>query len=483
MITKEYIQSLINQDVGSEVKRLARVGQNYYDVEHDILKYRLFYFNEDGNLEEDKLRSNLRIPHGFFTELVDQKVQYMLSDFYITSSIPELDEQLQDYFDADFVAELSECLTGASIKGFDYMYTYTDDSGKTRFGYADAFGVIEVPAKQSPDGEDHVIYWYEDVYGIKQKKIKRVECWDKEKRYYYMIDENQVIMPDPFVQFQERPHLLYKKDGRYFTQISPKDYVPFFRLDNNKRRTSDLKPIKGLIDDYDLMNCGLSNSIQDMGDGFIAVKGFEGQSLDELYKNIHGKKTIGVGSKGDVEIRTVDIPYQARKAKLEEDEKNIYRFGMGFNSALVGDGNVTNIVLKSRYVLLDLKCNKFEKQVQKLLRQFITIVLEEINQENNTACTQQDVELHMDRVVMTNALDNAQIAQIEAQTEQTKVNTLLSTAQALNNSDEVIKALCEVLELDYSIVKEGLPEDDNWFQSAQDTAEHIEPEEEVITEA
>ena len=276
---------------------------------------------------------------------------------------------------------------------------------------------------------------------------------------------------------------MYKKGGRYFTQISPKDYVPFFRLDNNKRRTSDLKPIKGLIDDYDLMNCGLSNSIQDMGDGFIAVKGFEGQSLDELYKNIHGKKTIGVGSKGDVEIRTVDIPYQARKAKLEEDEKNIYRFGMGFNSALVGDGNVTNIVLKSRYVLLDLKCNKFEKQVQKLLRQFIAIVLEEINQENNTAFTQQDVELHMDRVVMTNALDNAQIAQIEAQTEQTKVNTLLSTAQALNNSDEVIKALCEVLELDYNIVKEGLPEDDNWFQLAQDTAEHIEPEEEVITEA
>lgn len=91
----------------------------------------------------------------------------------------------------------------------------------------------------------------------------------------------------------------------------------------------------------------------------------------DLYQNIHGKKVVGVGNKGEVEIRTVDIPYEARKAKLEEDEKNIYRFGMAFNSSQVGDGNITNIVLKSRYALLDLKCNKMEKRVRNFLKMLI----------------------------------------------------------------------------------------------------------------
>ena len=51
---------------------------------------------------------------------------------------------------------------------------------------------------------------------------------------------------------------------------------------------------------------------------------------------------IGVEPDGDVDIKTIDLPYQARMNKLEVDEKNIYRFGMGFNSSQMGDGNITN---------------------------------------------------------------------------------------------------------------------------------------------
>ena len=42
------------------------------------------------------------------------------------------------------------------------------------------------------------------------------------------------------------------------------------------------------------------------------VKGFEGDNLDELMLNIKTKKHIGVDEDGDVEIRTIDIPYQAK---------------------------------------------------------------------------------------------------------------------------------------------------------------------------
>ena len=79
MLEKEEILQLISDDSTSERKRLAKQGQRYYDGEHDILNYQIYYYDADGQLRLDKFKSNIRISHPFFTELVDQQVQYMLS--------------------------------------------------------------------------------------------------------------------------------------------------------------------------------------------------------------------------------------------------------------------------------------------------------------------------------------------------------------------------------------------------------------------
>lgn len=54
---------------------------------------------------------------------------------------------------------------------------------------------------------------------------------------------------------------------------------------------------------------------------------------------------------------------------------------------------------------------------------------------------------------MTNALDNAQIDKTKAETEQVRLNTILNAAARLD-SDTVLKAICEVLDIDYEDVKE-----------------------------
>ena len=79
MLTIEEIGRFIDNDKSSEKKQLARKGLQYYEGVHDIKDYKMYYVDADGNLQEDKLRSNIKISHPFFTELVDQQVQYMLS--------------------------------------------------------------------------------------------------------------------------------------------------------------------------------------------------------------------------------------------------------------------------------------------------------------------------------------------------------------------------------------------------------------------
>lgn len=221
------------------------------------------------------------------------------------------------------------------------------------------------------------------------------------------------------------------------------------------------------------MSCGLSNNIQDAQEYVAVVKGFEGDNLEELIKNVKTKKHIGVGEGGDLDFKTVDIPYEARKSKLELDEKNIYRFGMGFNAAQLGDGNITNVVIKSRYALLDLKCNKLEIKLKQFLRRILEVVLQEINNENGTNYQEKDVYFDFEREIITNALDNAQIEQYNAQTEQTKINTMLALEATLG-SETVIKSICDVLELDYEKIKDKIPEtDESALQSITNTINNI----------
>lgn len=465
MLTEKEILEFIREDMSSEKKRFARDGLKYYEGDHDIKNYKLYYFNADGELIEDKTRSNIKISHPFFTELVDQQVQYMLSgkDGFLKSDFPELQIILDEDFNdnEDFMSELYETITGTIAKGFDYLYIYKNEEGKLAFQNADSLGVVEVRAKDSSDGNKYIIYHYVDRIEKDKKLIRRVQVWDKSQTYFYVWEDEDRLEADSSYKLNPRPHTVYTKDGDDSIYYEDFGMIPFFRLDNGTKQFSGLKPIKALIDDYDLMSCGLSNNLQDASEYLVVVKGFQGDNLEELMRNVKTKKHIGVDGEngGGVDFKTVDIPYEARKVKLELDEKNIYRFGMGFNSAQLGDGNITNIVIKSRYALLDLKCNKLEIRLKQLIRKILKVVIGQINRENGTDYQMKDIYFDFKREVMTNAQDNAQIELTDAQTEQTKINTMLSLQSTLGD-ETVIQNICDILDIDYEEIKGKIPENE-----------------------
>jgi len=484
MLKEDEIKQFIDEDRLSEKKRLASIGKKYYDGLHDIRNYRLFYYNADGNLVEDRSRSNIKISHPFFTEIVDQAVQYMLSgkNGYVKSDNPELQRQLDLYFNNNetFTSELYELLTDCMVKGYSYMYAYKGMDDRMTFQCADSMGVIEVRAKDTDDHCEHVIYWYIDRVEKGKKEIKRIQVWDAEQTWFYVQEGEGKIKKDDSEKYNPRPHNVYKKKGsdgsELFYKPSQFKFIPFFRLDNCKEQVSSLHSIKSLIDDYDLMSCGLSNNLQDASEYLVVVKGYAGENLDELQQNIKVKKMIGVDGdeNGGVDFKTVDIPYQARKAKMDEDEKNIYRFGFAFNSAQVGDGNITNIVIKSRYALLDMKCNKLEIRLQEFMRKIVKVVLKEINDNLNTNFTQADVYFDFTREVMTNAQDNAQIELLQAQTRGQDLTNILNVASKLDN-DTIVKNICQVLELSYEDVMAKVNE--NSDANTMQAIEQIETEE------
>ena len=481
MLTTAEIKKLIDDDAVSEKKRRAAEGQRYYEAEHDILQYRIFYYNADGLLVEDRARSNSRICHPFFTELVDQQAAFIMSfeepPIQAKDTADGLQEHLDVYFDDEFYAEMQELITGCDSKGFEYLYGYIDIAERLKFKCADSLGVVEVRAKDTDDGCEYIIYWYVERVGKDRKRIKRIEVYDKDQIWFYMQEDDSEIIPDDNEDINPKPNIVWtdKATGKKYGDSL--GFIPFWRLDNGKKQFSGLKPIKGLIDDYDMMECGLSNNLQDFDQPIHLVKGFNGDDLTELQQNIKTKKILGVDETGGLEILTVNVPYEARKTKADEDEKNIYRFGMGFNSSQSGDGNITNVVIRSRYTLLTLKAGKTIKRVKAFLKPIIRVVLDEINRKNGTDYQYSDVIVDFHPIIPTNEKENAEIAKIEAETEQLKINNALSV-ETLLGDEEVLKIICDVYDLDFDEVKGQLKK----LNEAQNTTDAQELLEGLVTD-
>lgn len=461
MLSINEIRKFIEADAQSDRKRFARTGLRYFEGDHDIRGYRIFFINGEGKLQEDRTKSNIKISHPFFRLLVDQQTQYMLSGRggFVKSAIPELQTELDAYFNDNesFRAELNGLISGTVAKGWEYMYAYKGENDRTAFQVADSIGVVEVREKETDDGCAYVIRWFIDRFDKDNKAIRRIQVWDREQTWFYCQEGEGAIVPDDSLSPNPRPHILYRKDGDEGTYYDDYGMIPFFRLDNGRKRFSGLKTIKALIDDYDLMNAGLSNNIQDTNEALYVVKGFQGDNLDELMLNIKTKKHIGVDEDGSIDIKTVDIPVEARKTKMEVDEKNIFRFGQGVNTEALKDTSATvSIAIKSAYANLDLKCDGLLPFLLQFMRKLLKLVLKEINDAIGTDYEQKDVYFDFSREIITNAQENAQIDLTKAQEQQTKVTTILNTASLLGQ-ELTAQLVCEALDLDYDDLKDKLP--------------------------
>lgn len=453
----EFIRSLET----NKHKEFAQVAKRYYLGEHDIKNKRIFFLDEHNNLVEDNISSNIKISHPFFMEITDQKVQFMLSNgvrFLVEDERQQ--EMLDSYTDEDFQLFMNKMVEGVSVKGVEFAYASTRVEDRISFQTSD---YLQTETILDDELNEVAVLRYFEKETLKEKKYevtKFAEVYTEENVTYFIKKEkDRHYYYNPSVEMNPRPHIVaVDNDG----QLLSRNYgeIPFYRLSNNLNETSDLSPIKDLIDDYDLMSSFLSNNLQDYDKPIMVVSGYQGDNTSELKRKIMSTGVVRVGAPntgGTVDLKTYRIPYEARKAKMEMDKESIYKFGMAFDSSQVGDGNTTNIVIKSRYSLLELKANKLEPRVMAMLKWCLELILQDIERVSGTVIDIDDIEIEMERVMMFNELENAEIALREAQKQQTLVSTL-SIAAGFLDMETLVMKLAEVLDVEYEDIINNLDE-------------------------
>ena len=111
-----------------------------------------------------------------------------------------------------------------------------------------------------------------------------------------------------------------------------------------------------------------------------------------------------------------------------------------------------------------------------VVKVFSSSYQDEINQQNGTAYQSEDVYFKFTRETLTNASDNAQIELTEAQTQQTRVNTILNLMSQAP-AEQLRKDLCELLDWDYDEIKDSFPDNpEEALQTAQNALNEVNPE-------
>lgn len=341
-------------------------GVRYYLNEPDILKRRIYIFDDNGQRQIDETATNHRVPHNWHKILVDQKVGYLCGKPVVINAEPdEYADLINVYFDEEWDDRLQEIAKNVSNKGVEWLHPYIDAEGN--------FDYINIPAEQCIPIYDTeyqkelvaLIRYY--PFWVNGRETIRAEWWTPEFVTFYIQGGNgQFVMEAAEDGKNPDSHFYYNEKGYGWGR------VPFVPFKNNEEQLGDLQAYKKLLDVYDYINSDMANDLTDVQKLIYVLSGYEGTSLAEFLVNLRRYRAIKVDDVGGVDTLSAQIPVEAINAFLDRAEENIFLFGQGVNMKTDRFGHSpSGVALKFLNSLLELKANIMARKFAKSIKQFI----------------------------------------------------------------------------------------------------------------
>lgn len=428
-VDSQVIRNLITSFKTSTKYQKMLQGQKYYKGKHDILKKALnkyFVFDTVTKQQIEKVnnnKSNIKIAHKFHRKLVNQKIAYILGKpISITCNKDDkkktISSTVWDKLGIKFENVIKNKAKEASNCGLGWLHPEYDKDGNLIFKPYSATEIIPIYDPETESELRGIIHFYKliDVANNNEERIY-VEYWtDKDVRFYIETRQKETTV---FLEDVSRP----RQDYHYITEIFDSTLnevvevqkhnwgrVPFIKIVNNEEETTDLEDIKGLIDAYDLINSNYVNTVEDLKEVIWLINGYGAEDVLALVESI---KVNGVArnndSTGNIDAKTIAIPYEAREALLKKLKEHIYEFGRGVDTSnrdIVAQAP-SGVALEFLYNDLDLKADDIIPSLKIAIYEILWYVLDDLKRAGkiDKSITPFDFEIKFNKTRIFNELE------------------------------------------------------------------------------
>lgn len=400
---EEIILNEVKEWENSEERQLMLDGERYYRNRHDILDRKRMVVGEGGVLQEAKNIANNKLVHGFVRKLVDQKVGYLLSlPFTVQTDNKKYLESLNEYFTKKFYRMFQNIGKEAINKGKAWLHVYYDEQGNFRFKRIPSEEIIPIWKDAEHTELSAVIRTYRIHAWIGKKKetIQKVEVWDHQGVWRYVVDKGKLISDVEIGEYV--PHLIVE-EGEDVEAVNWQR-IPFICFKYNDEELPLLNFVKSIVDDYDQQKSDNANNLEELPNGGIyVVKDYDGQDLGEFRRNLTVFRAVKVAGEGGLETLNLTIDTEAFKTHMEMQRKDMYELGRGVDtqSEKFG-GDKSGIALRFLYADLDMDCNIIETEFQASLEQLKWFIDQDIANRTGADYSEEDVDFIFNRDIIIN---------------------------------------------------------------------------------
>lgn len=328
----------------------ACTGYDYFRKRNTtILKYQKLLYTMSGEAVPDNFSANYKFCNGFFPIFVKQENSYLLGDGVTFNDDATKDALGGDMFDKELYNAGEYALWG----GISFMFFNLD--------HVEVFKATEfVPLFGEEDGGLHagIRFWQ-----VADNKPLRATLYEEDgyTEYIWRDGKGEILVSKRAYKQIVRESIA---DGVEILNGENYPNFPIVPLWANREHQSELIGLREKIDGYDLIQSGLANDLDDASQIYWTITNAGGMEDIDLAKFIERMKVVKaavVDEQGSqAEAHTLEVPYQARQAGLQDLRDSLYRDAMALDTDKVSAGNVTATAIQSAYESLELKCDGYE---------------------------------------------------------------------------------------------------------------------------
>lgn len=396
----EFLERELQKFLTSPKRKYMVNGDLYYDYEQKINRKQRWVIGKDGIMVVDKSLPNNKFLDNQYADMVDQKVNYLLSKpLTFKTKNEQYAETLKQVFNKKFHRTLKNLGKDSYNGGIGWLYPYYDENGEFKFKKFHPWEVLPFWKDDDHTELDFAVRVYdvESYEGVLETITTYVEVYDTQGIHKFTFDGTH-LTPDYSTYYFDLDSDAYNWER-----------VPLIPFKANGTETSLLKKCKSLQDGINqiLSNFGDGMEENASGNTIIIIKNLDGTNLGEFRQNLAQYKAVKVrtvdGADGGVDKLEIEVNCDNYKAILTELRKALIQNCKGYDvEELKSNGSPNEMTIKAVYSAIDIDANEIETEYQASFEELLWFVNQYLKTTGKGDFTAEEVDVIFNRDMMVN---------------------------------------------------------------------------------